>query len=313
MAHTTRTKEKEIKVDTLAKKGVIVKGISGYYYVYADGEIHECRARGKFRLDGSTPLPGDFVEFEEGESLKDGYVLTILPRKNMLRRPPVANVDQLVLVVSASRPKPDLLLIDKLLVQADRAQVGALLVLNKVDVAEDKIVEQVEMNYADIPLTFCRTSAHARSGLIELEKHLGGKLSCFAGQSAVGKSSLLNALSHGFDFETGSVSEKTGRGRHTTRAVELRELDSDSNSFVMDTPGFSLLSLEDLPPEELSQHYMEMQALKGQCRFDNCLHVKEPGCAVKQAVDEGEISIGRYQRYLKILEELQSEWDNKYR
>ena len=295
------------------KQGVIVKGIGGFYYVYAQEGIYECRARGRFRYNDMTPLPGDRVRFAPGKDNKDGYLLAIDERKSQLKRPPVANVDQLVLVVSASRPRPDLILVDKLLVQAERQGIGALLALNKCDVAEADIAERVESNYRNLPLTFCRVSARQSDGIELLRRQLLDKLSCFAGQSAVGKSSLLNALSHSLALQTGGLSRKTGRGKHTTRAIELRPLDGASHSFVMDTPGFSMLNLDDLLPEELAGYYPEMQAYAGQCRFDNCLHVNEPRCAIKAAVEDGQISKGRYERYLLILKELQEAQSRRYR
>ena len=291
--------------------GVIVKGIGGFYYVYSDGEIYECRARGKFRLDGLTPLPGDRVGFEPGENRKGGFVTAIFDRTNQLKRPPVANVDQLVLVLSASRPRPDLILADKLLIQAQRQRIDAMLVLNKCDVAESDVVRKIEENYPEQDFLFCCTSAMKKSGLDALEENLNGKLSCFAGQSAVGKSSLLNALSQSFSFDTGEISRKTGRGRHTTRAVELRTLSDEANSFIMDTPGFSMLEL-DVQPEKLPSLYPEMDAYAGQCRFDNCLHVNEPDCAIKAAVLEGTVPRGRYERYLIILKELQDREARRY-
>lgn len=307
------------------REGYIVKGIGGFYYVACHAEsnaageneeetVVECRARGRFRQKDVSPLPGDHVGILvlPGEKT-GGYVTEIHPRKNQLHRPPVANVDQLVLVLSAAQPPPDLMLVDKLLVQADIQSVAPLILLNKIDVADADTRARVRADYSHLPLCFLEVSAYDSSGLEKLKGALRGKLSCFAGQSAVGKSSLLNAISRHFDFETGSLSKKTGRGRHTTRAVELARLRGEQNSFVMDTPGFSMLDIGALPPEDLQLHYPEMMDMRSSCRFDDCLHENEPDCAVKAAVKEGGIPEGRYRRYLLLLEELKEKEERKYK
>lgn len=300
-------------------EGYIVKGIGGFYYVACQdgrggGQVVECRARGRFRKDDITPLPGDRVRaLALPGVLTGGYVTEIFPRKNTLRRPPVANVDQLVLVLSAAEPPPDLLLADKLLVQADVQRITPLIVLNKIDVANTATRAQVREDYRDLPLHFLEVSAREDLGTEELLGALRGKLSCFAGQSAVGKSSLLNAISQHFDFETGELSKKSGRGRHTTRAVELCRLVGEEDSFVMDTPGFSMLDIGNMPPEELQLHYPEMVERRMDCRFDDCLHDNEPDCAVKAAVEGGEIPEGRYRRYILLLAELKEKETKRYK
>ena len=282
-------------------RGVIVKGIGGFYYVDTDQGRYECRARGKFRLQEKTPMVGDEVEIAPEKGKKKGYLQEILPRRNEMLRPPVANVDQFVLVLSASVPKADLLLADKLLIQAARAQVAPLVCLNKCDEADPEILRIVEEEYGALGCPFVRVSAKTGQGLEELSERLAGKLSCFAGQSAVGKSSLLNALLPELELETGGLSRKTDRGRHTTRHAELMRL---KNGYAMDTPGFSLLEVEGMEPDELCQYYPEMKGLEKECRFAHCLHGAEPDCAVKAALERGEIARGRYERYLTILEEL---------
>lgn len=294
------------------QEGVLIKGIGGFYYVKTkDGGIIECRARGKFRIDDIVPTVGDVVRFETEDGVPGGYLLEILPRKNLLVRPSVANVDQFILVMSLKDPAPDLLLSDKLLIQAARRNVSAVIVLNKCDIADSAIYERVISEYCDWPAALLVTAAHTGEGLEELRTALRGKLSCFAGQSAVGKSSLLNALCADLALEVGDLSKKTARGKHTTRCSELLSLPGDA--FVMDTPGFSLLDIDDIPGEELQQYYPPIADLAGQCRFENCVHRAEPGCVVKEALERGEIPKGRYDRYLLLLDELCEREKNKYR
>lgn len=289
-----------------ASDGRLLKCIGGFYYVLPDngGAICECRARGKFRLDGVAPRAGDRVRIEiaPGET-KGGYLVDVYPRQGLLVRPPVANVTQFVLVISASKPLPDFLLADRLLIQAERRQVKPLIAINKCDEADASLLERILRDYAALPYRFLTVSAHTGENLPALRQALLGEVSCFAGQSAVGKSSLLNAICQRLSLETGGITRKTGRGKHTTRVAELWPLDDAPGSFVVDTPGFSLLELDDMEPDELMRYYPEMRGIDG-CRFDNCLHQTEPDCAVKTALAQNRISQGRYDRYSAILNEL---------
>ena len=293
--------------------GVIVKGIGGFYYVQAeDGHVYECRGRGKFRLDQVTPVAGDHVRFEPTGESRFGYLYEIEERKNYMVRPPIANVDQFLLVLAASTPKPDMLLCDKLLIQAERVGVLAGLVLNKSDEADPFVMDDIRADYQNLPYAFFVTSAKTGEGLNELEQAMENKLSCFSGQSAVGKSSLINALCQSLELETGGLSKKTARGRHTTRASTLLKLEK-TRGYVVDTPGFSLLELENLPQEEIQLYYPEMQPFRAQCRFANCMHIAEPGCAVKHMVEEGGIPKERYNRYKTLCQEQQKKQRKKYR
>lgn len=289
----------------VAATGRVLKCIGGFYYVLPDdgGDVCACRARGKFRLDGVAPRAGDRVRFEipEGKT-EDGYLVEILPRNGLLTRPPIANATQFVVVLSASKPVPDFLLADKLLIQAERRGVKPLIAVNKCDEADDALLERINDDYAGLPYRFLMVSARDGQNLDALKAALRHEISCFAGQSAVGKSSLLNAISPRLSLETGGITRKTGRGRHTTRVAELWPLDGEPDAFIVDTPGFSLLALDDMPPDELALHYPEMRAITG-CRFDNCLHQSEPGCKVKEALHDGQISQGRYNRYITVLSE----------
>jgi ribosome biogenesis GTPase len=290
--------------------GRILKGVGGFYYVLDDaGAVHECKARGRFRLDGTTPLPGDMVRFS---TQKDsyGFIEEILPRRNEMKRPRVANVDMVAIVVSAQKPQADKLLCDKLIVHLKQAGIRPLLVINKCDVAAPEAVDALEAEYRGI-CPVVRVSAMSGEGLSELKAALSGCCTCFAGQSAVGKSSLLNALFSHLSLETGGLSRKVDRGRHTTRHAELIVLD-DFSGMVVDTPGFSFLEPESIEPEELGSLYSDFVDHASRCRFNGCLHDKEPDCGVKEAVSKGIISEGRYQRYLTILKELQEMKEKRY-
>lgn len=275
--------------------GTILKGIGGFYYVNTQDGIIECRAKGRFRKEGITPLAGDRVEI----SMQDRVIEQILPRTNELARPPVANIDALVCVVSASVPKPDFLLIDKLLMYANCANIDVVLCVNKIDMQSD--IEEIRRDYKEyMVISVCAVDG---TGIEELTAQLRGKCACFAGQSAVGKSSILNAIDDRFELKVGGLSAKTDRGKHTTRHVELLHV-SKIDAHIMDTPGFSVLAAMDIEPEELHSGVKEFAPYAGKCRFNMCLHDKEPDCAVKDAVQKGLISKNRYERYLKILNEL---------
>ncbi len=279
----------------------MLKGIGGFYTVQQrDGMLVECKARGKFRREGITPLPGDYVTFARQ---KEGLALLkeIHPRKNALVRPAVANVDQLVIVVAAVAPKPDLLLVDKLLVQAARQSIETLLVVNKCDVAVPQLLDTLEVDYRSC-CGLVQTSATTGTGMETLREKLAGRISCFAGQSAVGKSSLLNALLPGLNLPVGGLSKKTDRGRHTTRHAQLWPFEGGA---IVDTPGFSLLDFDEQPltQQELDACYPEFGDAPSRCRFVGCSHRSEPDCAVKKLLEEGKFSQDRYARYVTLAEQ----------
>lgn len=282
-------------------QGTILKGIGSFYTVLCDdGTAYTCKARGKFRVDKVTPLPGDRVEFEVS-SEQEGYMLAILPRKNSFTRPAVANVDQLVIVMAASAPKPDLLLTDRLLLDCERRGVMPLLVLNKCDERDEALIKDIIAQYAPAGYRLIVASAHEGDGLYALKEALMNKVSCFTGQSAVGKTSLLNALIPELDLPVGDLSKKIERGKHTTRHAELVPAYGGA---VADTPGFSLLEMSELKPEELSLFYPEMKKHLGECYFSACMHITEPDCAVKSLLDTNELSHRRYERYCELIKEL---------
>ncbi|MBB6675524.1 ribosome small subunit-dependent GTPase A [Cohnella nanjingensis] len=296
--------------------GTIVKALSGYYYVQGDegGSRVQCRARGIFKKRGESPLVGDRVAFAETEN-GEGTVDEILPRSTALIRPPVANADLAVLVFSVIRPELNLQLLDKFLVHIEHAGLDALLVLTKADALEG--ADEAERIRGDVDAA-CRlyesvgyrvivTSSRRQDGLDLLRAELHGHVSVFAGQSGVGKSSLLNALVPGLALETNEISEKLGRGKHTTRHVELVQV--PGGGFVADTPGFSQLDFQELGVEEIGSCFREFRALASGCKFRGCTHTHEPHCAVLQARARGEIAESRYRHYTEFM----TEWKEKAR
>ena len=288
-------------------EGTIIKGYSGFYYVAYEGELYECSLRGKNRQKKVKFLPGDKVLFRIGVSVDDdtkgGAIEELLPRKNELVRPPVANLDQLVILSAMSDPLPDLRLIDRLTVFAQWNEVTPVLCFNKADLVGENERDKIMRIYqpTGFPIVFCSTVTG--EGVDTVKSMLQGKFSVLAGNSGVGKSSLMNAISDQWQLATGHVSEKLGRGRHTTRHVELFQLDHET--LIADTPGFSTLTLpEDLKREELSRLFPEFLNRLSDCRFATCMHKNEPNCAVKEALANEEVSQSRYDNYLAFLEEV---------
>ncbi len=262
-----------------------------------NGRSYECKACGRFRNENIKPVCGDLVDFtaRQGEY---GFIENILPRMNVLSRPAVANIDILLIVVSAQKPHIDFMLVDKLLLQAQREGIRPVLCVNKTE-AGLKAAREIERQYAAYDVLL--VSAHEKTGLAALKELLFGKFVCFTGQSAVGKSSLINVIGAEKELEVGGMSKKTARGRHTTRTTELLYL-PEYKAYVFDTPGFSMFDTKGVAREGLAGYYKEFAPYAGLCRFAGCAHNKEPDCAVKRAVEEGKIDEKRYQRYLKLLE-----------
>lgn len=291
-----------------AIQGTVIKGVGGFYYVKTPEGVCECKACGRFRLEGITPYAGDRVELSPPTATSGGYVEEILPRRNVLTRPPVANIDLLLVVISAHKPKPDFLLVDKLLIYAKNCGILPALVVNKTDL-DVQTLECVRQDYAQSGAPILGVSARTGAGLDALKALIKDKITCFSGQSAVGKSSLINALCPALGLETGGLSKKTARGRHTTRHTELIYLPA-LNAMVADTPGFSILQSADLEPEALKGFYPEFDGT--QCRFASCLHYKEPDCGVKELFMHGALAKARYERYIAILEELIERREKRY-
>ncbi|RGI45622.1 ribosome small subunit-dependent GTPase A [Roseburia sp. OM04-10BH] len=285
-------------------QGKIVKGISGFYYVHVvESGIYECKAKGIFRQQKMKPLVGDDVEIDIiSEEKKTGNVAAILPRKNALIRPAVANVDQALLIFAAASPNPNFNLLDRFLVMMGRQDVPVILCFNKCDLITEEQKQEIAAIYEASGCKILFVSAKKELGLKELQEILEGKTTTVAGPSGVGKSSLINLLAPEACMETGEISKKIERGRHTTRHAELIQLKGDG--YIMDTPGFSSLYLPEMEKEELQDCYPEFAAFEPYCRFQGCSHISEPDCGVKEALSEGKIHPVRYENYCQLYGEL---------
>ena len=281
-------------------EGIILKALSGFYYVHSGTEVYRCRARGKFRHDKLLPLVGDRVRFTQLEDMT-GALDEILPRINQFTRPAVANIDQLVIIVSQAIPVTDPYLIDRIIAIAAGRKCQCVVCVNKCDLDAGDDLYRI---YTAAGFSTVRVSAKTGEGMERLRALITGKVSTFTGNSGVGKSSILNALHPGFSLETGSVSEKLGRGRHTTRHVELFAL--DENTLIADTPGFSSFDADKMDicrKEELQHCFPDFAPYLDKCMFQDCAHVKEKGCAVLEALDRGEIQPTRHASYVRLYEQ----------
>lgn len=301
-------------------QGKIIKGVGGFYYIHLhdkikNGKVYECRAKGIFRNQNIKPAVGDDVEIDIiSEEKLTGNITAIHDRSNKLIRPAVANVDQAVIIFALSNPEPNYNLLDRFLIMMDRQSVKTIICLNKSDLATVEDAEKVKKIYEScgydviITSTYYKDNSSGQStsdeGVELLHRIIRGKTTVFAGPSGVGKSSLLNILKPDANAETGSISEKIKRGKHTTRHSELVFV--EENTYIMDTPGFSSLYVEDMEPEELRHYYNEFSEYSDGCRFNGCLHINEPECRVKEALIQGKISNLRYNNYKQMYEELKS-------
>ena len=286
-------------------EGVLLKGYGGFYYVYAEERVWVCSLRGRFRVKEQDFLPGDRVRILPKEEDK-ATIEAVEPRRNALSRPAIANVDQALLVFALTSPKPDLNLLDRLLIQVTDAEIEPILVFTKLDKYEAALTigsEEPTITdvYRKIGYTVFEVSNETGQGIEEVGAKLKEKISVLAGPSGAGKSSLFNALSPGKKLKTGELSLKSKRGRHTTRHVELMVC---AGGLVADTPGFSSLFLPNMKRAELAECFPEFAQRRRQCRFKSCIHDKEPNCAIKEALESGEISSSRYEHYLIFLQEV---------
>lgn len=293
-------------------QGRIIKGIAGFYYVFAEGRgVYECKAKGIFRNRNMKPLVGDCVEIEIlSEAEKTGNMVQIFPRQSELLRPAVANVDQALVIFAAAKPKPNLSLLDRFLIMMDRQQIDTIICFNKKDEVSEEEIRNLGRIYAGCKSRVLFISAAQKDGIEELRELLRGHTTTVAGPSGVGKSTLINLLVPEAGMETGQISEKIDRGRHTTRHSELFYM--EAGSYIFDTPGFSSLELRDMEKEELRHSFPEFGEYEGKCRFQGCIHMKEPDCKVKEAVQNQEISRERYESYAGLFRELQEREKRRY-
>lgn len=277
-------------------QGRIIKSLAGFYYVESDGVVYQTRARGNFRKKGQTPYVGDFVDFS-AEDHSEGYILAIHDRKNSLVRPPIVNIDQAVVIMSAKEPDFNANLLDRFLVLLEHKAIEPIVYISKMDLltSPDEIAA-IQKRYQEIGYQFC-------TSLDELLPLLTDKVTVFMGQTGVGKSTLLNKIAPDLKLETGEISDSLGRGRHTTRAVSFYNVNGGK---IADTPGFSSLDYEITNAEDLNKAFPELRRLSRLCKFRSCTHTHEPSCAVKDAVESGELWQSRYDNYLQFLSEIEN-------
>lgn len=289
-------------------KGKIVKGIAGFYYVHVPGlGIYECKAKGIFRNQKIKPLVGDNAQIDIlDEREKLGNIIRLFPRQNELARPNVANIDQALILFAAKNPEPSFPLLDRFLVIMEKQQIDTIICFNKTDLLKEEQLDELKQAYTVRGYPILYISIETGEGVAALEELLKGKTTALAGPSGVGKSSLLNILKPDANMETGSISEKIKRGKHTTRHSELFHL--AGGAYLMDTPGFTSLYVNEFDKDELKNYFAEFREYEGKCRFTGCAHINEPDCMVKRALLEGEISPIRYKDYVELYNEIK---DNK--
>lgn len=292
-------------------QGKIIKGIAGFYYVHVAGSgVYECKAKGAFRKQKIKPLVGDNVEIDViSQEEHTGNVIDILPRKNELIRPAVANVDQAVVIFAVAKPNPNFNLLDRFLIMMEYQHIPAVICFNKTDLIDEMEMENLIRAYKTSGYRVLFTSAKEQDGVEKIRQILKGKTSTVAGPSGVGKSSLINLLAPQAEMETGAISEKIERGRHTTRHAQVIPVpmeDGSEDTYIIDTPGFSSLSVEFYEKETLGTLFPEFQQYEPYCRFRGCSHISEPDCGVKEALAEGKISKIRYDDYVEIYQEVQN-------
>lgn len=287
-------------------QGKIIKGIAGFYYVHVvHGRIYECKAKGIFRNQNIKPLVGDNVEIDvldEKESL--GNIMKILERKNTLIRPASTNIDQVLVIFAATNPEPNLNLLDRFLISMEQQDIETIICFNKKELVSEERANELKGTYENCGYKVLLTSVKKNLGLNNLSSLICGKTTVFAGPSGVGKSSVINYLMPEAHSKTGNLSEKIQRGKHTTRHSEIFNIGIDT--YIMDTPGFSSLSIFDCEKEELKNYYREFIPYEGKCRFNGCVHVNEPDCAVKEALAIDKVSEVRYNNYILLYEELKN-------
>ena len=295
-------------IDQLTKKGekmqgFIIENISNLYQIKNDNKVYEATARGKFKKDDITPVVGDFVQFEiVDEENKKAVITEIEERKVYIKRPKLANITQLIFVLSSKEPKPDLLMLDKQLAFAEFLNIKSVIILNKIDLDKKHEFTQIENTYRKIGYKVLQTNAKEKIGIEELKKVMQNEVNAFSGNSGVGKSTLINGIFKEDITQEGEISKKNKRGKNTTTAIKMYEI--EKNTWIADTPGFSTFEIGEIDSEDLDKYFKEFQNELVNCEFIGCTHIKEQNCGIKKAVEEGRIDVGRYERFCKIYEEL---------
>ena len=291
-------------------QGFIIENISNLYKIKNEDEVYEATARGKFKKADITPVVGDFVQFEiVDEENKKAVITEIEERKVYIKRPKLANITQLIFVLSSSDPKPDLLMLDKQLAFAEFLNIKSVIILNKIDLDKKHEFAQIENTYKKIGYKVLQTNAKEKIGIEELKEVMQNEVNAFSGNSGVGKSTLINGIFKDNITQEGEISKKNKRGKNTTTAIKMYEL--EKNTWIADTPGFSTFEIGEIESKDLDKYFKEFQDELVNCEFIGCTHIKEQNCGIKNAVEEGRINVGRYERFCKIYEELKEKEKRK--
>ena len=292
-------------------QGIIIENISNLYKIESEKKVYEATARGKFKKDEITPVVGDYVEIQITDEEKNKAVIEkIQDRKVYIKRPKMANVTQIILVVSSKNPKPDLYMLDKQLAFAEFLDILPIIVLNKVDLDDNNNFKEIKKIYEKIGYKVITTNAKQKEGIKELMQVLRNNINAFSGNSGVGKSSLINAIFDTNMTQEGEISKKNKRGKNTTTSIKLYEI--DKNTYIADTPGFSTFNISEIESNDLDKYFKEFRDNIQKCEFIGCTHIKENNCGIKTAIEEGKIDIGRYERYCKIYQELKEREERKW-
>ncbi len=292
-------------------QGKIIENISNLYKVEVNKEIYEATARGKFKKDEISPVVGDNVEIQViNEQEKKAVINKIEERDVYIKRPKLANISQIVLVLSSKHPKPDLLMLDKQLAFAELMGIKAIIVLNKIDLDKDKSFRMIKEIYQDIGYTVIETEAKNKKGIEKLNEYLKDNINAFSGNSGVGKSTLINAIFNNEMTQEGEISKRNRRGKNTTTATKLYEI--DNNTYIADTPGFSTFDISEIASKDLYKYFREFKEYEKQCEFVGCTHIKEESCGIKKALKDGKINKNRYERFCKIYNELKEKEERKW-
>ena len=297
----------------MQKDGIIISNASNLYVVedIKSNEIIKCNARGKFKEQGQTLAVGDYVEYEVIDEVKnEGVIDNIKDRKTYIKRPKMANLTQIIFVVSMKQPKPDLLMLDKQLAFAELNGIKPVICLNKIDLVKEELVEEIEKTYSSIGYKIFKTNANEKIGVEDLKDILYGNITAFSGNSGVGKSTLINDIFDDEITKSGLISEKNQRGKNTTTSTYLYKI--NENTYLADTPGFSTFDINEIESKDLYKYFIEFIKPSGDCEFVGCTHIKEESCGIKVAVSKGKISEGRYERFCKIYQDLKEKENRKW-